>query len=50
MKWASKAQQAWGHTATGKKALGQADVNKRDKLSKGAKLPARKGRPGGRSS
>lgn len=40
MPWKSKKQQAWGHTATGKKALGgEAAVHEWDEATKGKRLP-----------
>lgn len=42
MPWKSDAQRKWGHTPTGKKALGGAKAVKEwDNATKGKKLPAR---------
>lgn len=39
MPWKSKAQQAWGNSPSGHKALGNAGVNEWNHASKGMKLP-----------
>lgn len=38
-RWVSNQQRRWGHTAAGRKVLGEAEVKKLDKASKGRKLP-----------
>jgi len=45
MPWKSKAQQAWGHTKAGIKALGgRKAVEHWDQETKGKKLPKKKGK------
>jgi len=41
MPWKSEQQPKWGHTAAGRKALGDAGVKEFDQASKGMKLPAK---------
>lgn len=42
MPWKSKAQERWGNSPSGQKALGKAGVAEWNAASKGKKLPARK--------
>ena len=41
MPWKSKAQQAWGNSASGHAALGNAGVQEFNAASKGKKLPSK---------
>lgn len=40
-KWASKKQQRWGHTPTGRRELGDADVKGKDRVTDVSRLPMR---------
>lgn len=43
MPWKSKAQEKWGNSPSGHKALGEAGVQEFNSASKGKKLPKLKG-------